>query len=62
MKRILLFLATNLAIVLVLSFTLRLLGVAPYLSASGINLGNASLHGHVGSPCGVPYCLAASLS
>ncbi|MFZ2854764.1 MAG: protease HtpX [Rhodocyclaceae bacterium] len=40
MKRILLFLATNLAIVLVLSFTLRLLGVAPYLSASGINLGS----------------------
>jgi heat shock protein HtpX len=39
MKRILLFLATNLAIVLVLSVTMRLLGVEPYLNASGLNLG-----------------------
>lgn len=39
MKRILLFLATNMAVMLVLSFTLRLLGVAPYLNASGLNLG-----------------------
>ncbi|MBU3735499.1 MAG: protease HtpX [Methylobacterium sp.] len=39
MKRILLFLATNLAIVLVLSITMRLLGVEPYLNASGLNLG-----------------------
>lgn len=38
MKRIVLFLATNLAIVLVLSFTMRLLGVEPYLNASGLNL------------------------
>lgn len=37
MKRILLFLATNIAIVLVLSVTMRLLGVEPYLSAKGIN-------------------------
>lgn len=38
MKRIFLFLATNLAIVLVLSFTMRLLGVEPYLNANGLNL------------------------
>jgi heat shock protein HtpX len=38
MKRIVLFLATNLAIVLVLSVTMRLLGVEPYLNASGLNL------------------------
>ncbi len=40
MKRILLFLATNLAIVIVLSITLRLLGVEPYLNANGLDLGN----------------------
>ncbi len=38
MKRIVLFLATNLAIVLVLSFTMRILGVEPYLTANGLNL------------------------
>ena len=38
MKRIVLFLATNLAIVLVLSVTMRLLGVEPYLNAQGLNL------------------------
>ena len=38
MKRTLLFLATNVAIMLVLSVTMRLLGVEPYLSASGLNL------------------------
>lgn len=38
MKRIVLFLATNLAIVLVLSVTMRLLGVEPYLTANGLNL------------------------
>jgi len=38
MKRIGLFLATNLAIVLVLSITMRLLGVEPYLNANGLNL------------------------
>jgi heat shock protein HtpX len=40
MKRIFLFLATNLAIVLVLSITLRVLGVEPYLSAQGLNIGS----------------------
>ncbi len=39
MKRILLFLGTNLAIVLVLSVTLRVLGVEPYLTEQGLNLG-----------------------
>lgn len=38
MKRILLFLATNMAIVLVLSITMRLLGVEPYLNQNGLNL------------------------
>ncbi|OFZ71201.1 MAG: zinc metalloprotease HtpX [Betaproteobacteria bacterium RBG_16_58_11] len=40
MKRIFLFLATNLAIVLVLSVTMRLLGVEPYLNEQGLNLGS----------------------
>lgn len=39
MKRVFLFLATNMAIVLVLSVTMRLLGVEPYLNANGLNLG-----------------------
>ena len=38
MKRIALFLATNLAIVLVLSVSLRVLGVEPYLNEQGLNL------------------------
>ncbi|MCX7897668.1 MAG: protease HtpX [Rhodocyclaceae bacterium] len=38
MKRILLFLATNLAIVVMLSITMRLLGVEPYLNQYGLNL------------------------
>jgi len=40
MKRILYFLATNLAIVFVLSITMRLLGVEPYLNANGLDLSN----------------------
>ena len=40
MKRIILFLGTNLAIMLVLSFSMRLLGVEPYLNANGLNLGS----------------------
>lgn len=40
MKRIIYFLATNLAIMLVLSFTMRLLGVEPYLNANGLDLSN----------------------
>ncbi len=38
MKRILLFLATNLAIVVVLSITLRLLGVERILDEQGVGL------------------------
>ncbi len=37
MKRIFYFLITNLAIVLVLSITMRLLGVEPFLNANGLN-------------------------
>ena len=40
MKRILYFLATNLAIVFVLSITMRILGVEPFLNANGLDLGN----------------------
>ena len=40
MKRIIYFLATNLAIMLVLSITMRLLGVEPYLNANGLDLKN----------------------
>jgi len=38
MKRIVLFLATNLAILLVLSVSMRLLGVEPWLNGQGLNL------------------------
>lgn len=40
MKRIFYFLATNLAIVLVLSVSMRILGVEPYLNANGLDLSN----------------------
>ena len=39
MKRIVLFLGTNIAVLIVLSITLRLLGVDRYLSAEGIDFG-----------------------
>ena len=39
MKRIVLFLATNLAVMLVMSLVLSLLGVNRYLTGSGLNLG-----------------------
>lgn len=38
MMRIILFLATNLAVILIASITLRLLGVEPYLNANGLNM------------------------
>ena len=38
MKRIVLFLATNIAILLVLSIAMRVFGIEPYLNAQGINL------------------------
>ena len=40
MKRIFLFLATNIAILLVLSVAMRVLGIEPYLTANGLNLGS----------------------
>lgn len=40
MQRILLFFGTNMAILLVLSVSMRLLGVEPYLNANGLNLGS----------------------
>lgn len=40
MKRIILFIATNLAVVLVMSVVLSLLGVNNYLEGSGLNLGS----------------------
>lgn len=40
MKRIIYFLATNIAIMLVLSVTMRILGVEPYLNANGLDLKN----------------------
>ena len=39
MKRIVLFLATNLAVMLVLSVTLNVLGVNRFLAADGLNVG-----------------------
>lgn len=38
MKRIALFLVTNMAIIVVLSISMRLLGVEPYLNSQGLNL------------------------
>jgi heat shock protein HtpX len=38
MKRIVLFILTNLAIVFVLNITLRLLGIEPYLNQQGLNI------------------------
>jgi heat shock protein HtpX len=40
MMRIVLFLATNLAVILVASITLKLLGVESYLAGSGLNYGS----------------------
>lgn len=40
MKRFVYFLATNLAIMLMLSVTMRVLGVEPYLNANGLDLTN----------------------
>ena len=40
MKRILLFLATNLAVIAVASITLNILGVGSYMSSQGLNLGS----------------------
>jgi heat shock protein HtpX len=47
MKRILLFLVTNFAILIVASVTLRLLGVEPWLDANGINFSSLLIFGAV---------------
>jgi heat shock protein HtpX len=47
MKRVLLFLLTNFAILIVASFTLRLLGVEPWLDANGINFSSLLIFGAV---------------
>ncbi len=60
MKRIVLFLATNMAIVLVLSFTMRLLGVEPYLNANGLTLGSLLVFAAVRGFCGSLISLAIS--
>lgn len=44
MKRIVLFLATNLAVMLVMSVVLSLLGVNRYLAANGLQLGNLMVY------------------
>lgn len=43
MKRVLLFFATNLLVIITLSLLLNLLGIQPYLSRSGINYGSLFL-------------------
>jgi heat shock protein HtpX len=47
MKRILLFLVTNFAILIVASVTLRLLGIEPWLDAKGINFSSLLIFGAV---------------
>ncbi len=47
MKRVLLFLVTNFAILIVASVTLRLLGVEPWLNANGINFSSLLIFGAV---------------
>ena len=47
MKRILLLLATNFAILFVASITLRLLGLEPWLNSNGINFNSLLVVGAV---------------
>ncbi|MGH8205112.1 MAG: protease HtpX, partial [Steroidobacteraceae bacterium] len=47
MKRVLLFLATNFAILIVASVTLRLLGVEPWLNENGIDFTSLLIFGAV---------------
>ena len=60
MKRTLLFLATNLGIMLVLSVTMRLLGVEPYLTANGLNMGSLLIFAAVMGMGGAFISLAIS--
>ena len=43
MKRIVLFLVTNIAVGLVLTFTLSILGVGRYLAGTGLNIGGLAI-------------------
>ena len=47
MKRVLLFVLTNFAILIVASVTLRLLGVGPWLNAQGISFSSLLIFGAV---------------
>ncbi len=47
MRRVFPFLVTNLAAILVLSITLRILGLEPYLTATGLNLGSLPIFAEV---------------
>jgi heat shock protein HtpX len=60
MKRIFLFLATNLAVMLVMSVVLSLLGVNRYLSASGLNLGTLMVYSLVVGFTGAIFSLLIS--
>jgi heat shock protein HtpX len=60
MKRIVLFLATNLAVMLVMSVVLSLLGVNRYLSANGLNLGSLMVYSLVVGFTGAIFSLLIS--
>src|SRR5437867_2371650 len=60
MKRIVLFLATNLAVVLVMSLVLSLLGVNRYLTGSGLNLGTLMVFSLVVGFTGATFSLLVS--
>jgi heat shock protein HtpX len=60
MKRVFLFLATNLAVVLVMSIVLSLLGVNRYLTASGLNLGMLMVYSLVAGFTGAIFSLLIS--
>lgn len=60
MKRIFLFVATNLAVVLVMSVVLSLLGVNRYLTAQGLNLGTLMVYSLVIGFTGATFSLLIS--
>lgn len=60
MKRIVLFLATNLAVMLVMSVVLSLLGVNRYLTANGLNLGTLMVYSLVVGFTGAIFSLLIS--
>jgi heat shock protein HtpX len=60
MKRIFLFIATNLAVMLVMSVVLSLLGVNRYLSANGLNMGSLMIYSLVVGFTGAIFSLLIS--